>query len=358
MDTPKKRVLIIEDDSSNIMTLTYVLSSEYTLFVAKTGERGIELAEQLLPDIILLDVLMPGMNGFEVLKLLKTGPTTSDIPVVFLTSRNDSNSELEGLSLGAIDYISKPFSPPLLLKRLEVHLLVESQKRELVGFNINLQEMVAEKTKTVLELKNAFLRTMAELIEQRDGVTGGHIERTQSYLEVMLNAMVAKGIYEEEIINWDTTLVLQSAQLHDLGKIAISDRILNKLGELTDAEFDEIKTHTSFGEKIIEKIKENTTEHSFLEHAKIFAGYHHEKWDGSGYQRGLKGTEIPLEGRLMAIVDVYDALISKRPYKEPFSHEKALEAIVDGKGKHFDPVLVDIFIGCSDDIKEIAETKQ
>ncbi|MDR0330219.1 MAG: HD domain-containing protein [Chitinispirillales bacterium] len=218
----------------------------------------------------------------------------------------------------------------------------------------NLQRMIDEKTKSVVELKNAILKTMAELVEYRDDVTGGHIERTQRYLGILIDAMLARGVYAEEMASWDIKLVSQSAQLHDLGKIAVKDSILLKPGKLTDEEFESIKQHSVVGEEIIEKIITETTEREFLEHAKLFAGTHHEKWDGSGYPRGLKGAEIPLQGRIMAIADVYDALVSNRPYKKAFTHEEASNIISESRGTHFDPALVDIFLSVSDEFEKIA----
>jgi putative two-component system response regulator len=288
---------------------------------------------------------MPGMNGYEVIKRLKASePAIASIPVIFLTAKNDSSSELEGLSLGAVDYITKPFSPPLLLKRMELHLLIESQKAALTEYNTNLQEMVRKETKTVVDLQNSILKTVANMVEHRDTATGDHVARTQSYLRVLLDAMRQGGVYQDETSSWDNDFLLQSCQLHDVGKISIRDSILLKPGKLTAEEFDEMKKHTIFGIKIIEEIEKDTPESSFLKHAKIFAGTHHEKWNGAGYPYGLKGKDIPLQGRLMAIADVYDALISERPYKPPMSHAEAVKIIVDGRGTHFDPILTDLFI--------------
>jgi putative two-component system response regulator len=316
------------------------------------------MLEKNIPDLILLDVEMPETNGYDTIKILKSKNETADIPVIFLTGKTDGDSELEGLTLGAIDYITKPFSPPLLLKRLEVHLLVAAQKEALVNFNANLQEMVNTRTKTVMELQNAILSTMAELVECRDDITGGHIERTRYYLSVLINALQENKVYESEILLWNIDFILQSSQLHDVGKISISDNILNKPGRLTDEEFAKMKEHTTFGEKIIEKIGKNVTKQEFLEYAKIFAVTHHEKWDGSGYPKGLKGEEIPLLGRIMAIADVYDALVSDRPYKKALRHEEAVSIILNDKGKHFDPVLVDLFVDVADKFKEINRVRK
>jgi len=318
----------------------------------------LKMLEKTIPDMILLDVEMPEMNGYDAIKIMKSKKETQNIPIIFLTAKNDVDSELEGLSLGAIDYIIKPFSPPLLLKRIETHLLVESQRKELLNYNKNLQKLVEAKTRTVLELQNAILKAMAELVENRDDITGKHVERTQSYLNLLIGAMLKCGLHAEEIRNWNIDLVLRSSQLHDVGKIAVRDDILKKNGKLTEEEFNEIKKHPICGEEIIEKIKQNTTEHEFLEHAKIFAATHHEKWDGSGYPKGLKGEEIPLQGRLMSIADVYDALVSDRPYKKAFPHEEAVKIISENRGTHFDPDLVDIFLEISDKFNETAKLFQ
>jgi putative two-component system response regulator len=320
----------------------------YNVFTVPSAEKLFRFLEQTLPDLILLDVVMPEINGYEAIGTLKSNPRTADIPVVFLTSKTDTVSELEGFSLGAVDYISKPFSPQLLLKRVEVQLLLESQKAELKNLNENLQHLVEVKTGEVLELQNAMLITMANLVECRDDVTGGHVERTEHFLRILVEEMLEQGIYRDILETWDINLFLQSSKLHDVGKIAIKDNILLKPGPLTREEFEEMKKHTVFGETVIEKIQQNAKESIFLTHAKIMAGTHHEKWDGSGYPRGMGGSNIPLQGRLMAFVDVYDALISDRPYKKAFPPEQAVKIIIDGCGTQFDPDLKNVFLSASE----------
>jgi len=343
----RKTIFLVDDNITNLTMGRNVLAEHYNVATIDSGERMLKMLEKTIPDMILLDVEMPEMNGYDAIKMMKSKEATKNIPIIFLTAKSDSDSELKGLSLGAIDYIIKPFSPPLLLKRIETHLLVESQKEELLNYNKNLQSLVDAKTKTVLELQNAILKAMAEIVENRDDITGKHLERTQRYLGLLIDATLGSNLYAEEVRNWNIDLVLRSSQLHDVGKIAVKDEILKKRGKLTEEEFEEIKKHPTCGEEIIEKIKQNTTEHEFLEHARIFAGTHHEKWDGNGYPRGLKGPGIPLQGRLMAIADVYDALVSDRPYKKAFSHEDSVRIISDSKGTHFDPDLVDIFLRIS-----------
>ncbi|MCL2068771.1 MAG: response regulator [Oscillospiraceae bacterium] len=340
----RRSVLIVDDEHSNILALTHILSPVYTVYAVNNGAGAVEAAHNFLPDIILLDILMPEMDGYAVIRELKGSKKTRDIPVVFLTAMTDPKDELKGWNYGAIDYIFKPFMRELLLKRVESHLLLETQKQQLKLYSRNLEKMVAEQTQSVYELKNAILETVAELVEHRDNITGGHIERTQSYLRLLINLLIEHDIYTEELSTWDINLVVTSSQLHDVGKISIDDSILMKPGKLTYDEFEKMKKHTSFGEKIIEKIAGKTKENSFLLHARLLAGSHHEKWDGTGYPRGLKAEAIPLQGRLMAIADVYDALTNDRPYKEAFTHEEAMGIIAGGSGTHFDPRLCEIFI--------------
>ena len=359
METGRSTVFLVDDDITNLTVGKNVLSGPYNVITLNSAALMMEMLKSIQPDLILLDVDMPEMDGYEAIKKLKADKKTANIPVVFLTAMGNEEMELKGLSLGAIDYIAKPFSPPLLLRRIETHLLLETQRRKLIQFNGNLSRMVKEKTGTVIELKNAVLSTMAELVEYRDAVTGGHIVRTQKYIKAILGAMRRYGIYENEISNLDEDLILQSCQLHDVGKIAIRDSVLLKQGKLTDAEFATIKNHTVLGEKAILKLKDKTTDSEFVEYARIFAISHHERWDGSGYPNALKGEEIPLLGRIMAIADVYDALVEERPYKKAFPHEEAVRIMLEGRGSQFDPVLADLFEKINSKFAEIAaEGKQ
>ena len=355
MSSGRQIIFLVDDDITNLEMGNNALAEIYDVFTLNSGARLLNMLEKCTPDLILLDIEMPEMNGYETIKLIKSKKKTRNIPVIFLTAQGTGENELEGLSLGAIDYIVKPFSPPLLLKRIEVHLLLEAQKQELINFNTKLQEMVEARTKTVVELKDAYLKTMAELVECRDYITGGHIERTQHYLSILLDGLQIYKAFSEEIASWDTELIAHSAQLHDIGKIAIKDNILQKPSRLTNEEFEEIKSHVTVGERVIENIKKNTTDKVFLDQAKILVATHHEKWDGTGYPRGLKGKEIPLQGRLMAIADVYDALVSNRPYREAVKHEEAVNIISRNRGKHFDPAVVDLFLRVSEKFKEFAE---
>ena len=359
METEKKLILLVDDNPTNLKLGMNVLEEYYRVITAPSAKKMFTLLDNNYPALILLDIDMPEINGYEAIKIIKSRPDTRNIPVIFLTGKTESDYEFEGLSLGAVDYITKPFQPNLLLKRIDLHLLVEIQRKtlkaqtaELQYFNENLQKMVDEKTQDVLDLKNALLKTMAELVEYRDDITGGHIERTQRGIKIILEELEKCDTYMDEIKDWDLDLLLQSCQLHDIGKISIDDSILKKHGKLNDEEYELMKKHASFGEGIIEKIQTLTKENDFLKYAKIFAANHHEKWDGTGYPRGLKEFEIPLLGRIMAIVDVYDALISERPYKKPFPHEEVVKIISRGSGKQFDPTLVEMFIRSADKFRE------
>jgi putative two-component system response regulator len=330
-----KTIFVVDDNDTNLMAAKSALEGVYRTFTIPSAARLFKLLEKITPDLILLDVEMPEMDGFQALTELKAQPLLRDIPVIFLTAMQDSASEIKGFELGALDFIIKPFSPPVLRKRIEMHL--ETDK------------LIKESQHALRNIQNAMISVIAELVEDRDKVTGGHIERTQTYLELLVNEMLRTKTYYEEISRWNIDLLLPSAQLHDLGKIAISDLILNKPGRLNDEEFRIIQSHAEEGERIIDEIISKTNDDGYLYHAKMFAGYHHEKWNGKGYPHHLSGLEIPLQGRMMAIADVYDALVSERPYKKPFSHEEAVEIIKKDSGSHFDPKLVDVFLNVADD---------
>jgi putative two-component system response regulator len=351
----KKKIMFVDDNTTNLTVGKNILQESYNVLTVNSGERALELLEKILPDMILLDVDMPGIDGIETIKRIKASGATSHIPVIFLTARDDAKSELDGLALGAVDYIHKPFSAPLLLKRIEIHLVMQEQKARLQDYNDNLQKMVEEKTEKIQRLQDTVITTFAELVEYRDEDTGGHIIRTQLYLKTLAEKMLEKNIYPGEIEAKDIKLLVQSAQLHDVGKISIPDAILNKNGRLTKEEFETMKTHTTVGKDVISKIMDRVDENEFLLHASIMAYSHHERWDGNGYPLGLAGEKIPIQGRLMAIADVYDALISERPYKPAFTHEAAVGIIIEGKGTQFDPILVDLFEEVATEFEEISK---
>ncbi len=346
----KMQIMVIDDNVTNLNIARMALEKHYDVLLIPSGEKALKLFERVTPDLILLDVDMPGMNGFDVIKEIKKSPLpVANVPVIFVTAKDDSNSEFDGLNLGAVDYITKPFSFPLLLKRVQLHL-------QLQQYSNNLEKMVEEKTKVIADLQYSIVHVLSDMVERRDGSTGGHLIRTQNYMKVLLDEVRKQKIYEEEFLDVDDNLFTHASQLHDVGKMSIPDSILLKPGKLTMDEFVVMKTHTALGEDAIRYAMSSVQEKKFLEIAASFAGAHHERWDGTGYPKGLKEKQIPIEGRLMAIVDVYDALISERPYKKPYTHEDAKEIILSERGTHFDPLLVDVFESVSEIFKRIAQT--
>jgi putative two-component system response regulator len=312
MEGTRSKIILVDDNMANLTQGRNLLKTFYEVYPAPSAAKLFEILENVIPGLILLDIDMPETNGYDVIKKLKADSRFADIPVIFLTAKSDETSELEGFDLGAADYVSKPFSAPRLLKRIANQLLIVRQKNDLKDYADNLAIKVREKTREVFNLQNAVLETVADLVEFRDSLTGGHVARTQLYVKALFEELLRQGIYKEEVSHWDMDFFVPSAQLHDVGKIAISDLILNKPGKLTPEEFEIMKTHVTVGVAAIQRIMQNTEDHAFLHHALLIAGTHHEKWDGTGYPNGLKGEDIPLEGRLMAVDYVYDALISVR----------------------------------------------
>jgi len=345
-----KIIFVVDDNATNLTTAEEALEKYYRVIALSSAEQMFKALHKFKPDLIMLDVEMPEMNGFEAMERLKANSSYADIPVIYLTGMSDDVNEARGIELGAVDFISKPFSKPVLLNRIKNHLEIDALIRERTRLFAQQTEQLLERTHQLVKLQSGIICTMADLVENRDKDTGGHIERTSTYMRILIDAMFENGVYAEDMVKWDLDAVISSARLHDVGKITISDTILNKPGKLTDEEFDIMKTHSKEGESIIEKAIKRTGDAELLQHAKLFAAYHHERWNGRGYPYGLSGTDIPLHGRLMAIVDVYDALVSERPYKKAFSHEDAHRIIVEDSGQHFDPLIVEIFTKVNEQI--------
>jgi putative two-component system response regulator len=347
MPAAKQSILIVEDTPQNIDILNELLGSEYQIRVALKGDTALKIVTKSPIDLILLDIMMPGMDGYEVCKRLKADTKTKDIPVIFLTALFDEQNEAKGLALGAVDYITKPFSPALVKARIKNHL-------ELKRHQDNLEHLVQERTRELEIMQEVTIDSLGTLAEYRDPETGGHIIRTKFFVKI-LSEHVSKHPKFSEYLNEDTNdLLFKCAPLHDIGKVAVPDAILKKHGKLTDAEFEEMKKHTIYGYEALKAFETRLVNNGFLRIARELAHTHHEKYDGTGYPQGLAGENIPISGRLMAIADVYDALISKRVYKPPFSHKKSTQIILDGKGTHFDPVLVEAFMELEEKFRIIA----
>lgn len=342
------KLLIVDDESLNINVLVELFKADYRLSVAKNGPQALQRAQDQNPDLILLDIMMPEMDGYEVLRRLRANPATADIPVIFVTALGAVGDEQQGLELGAVDYITKPLSPPIVKARVKNHLELQRSRHELQDQNARLEQIVAERTQELRLTQDVTIQALASLAETRDNDTGAHLRRTQLYLEVLARAL--PGLDDRTV-----DLMTKSAPLHDIGKVGVPDHILLKPGRLTEEEFTVIKYHPILGRDALQRAEENLgTSSSFLRLAREIAYTHHEKWDGSGYPQGLVGEDIPLAGRLMALADVYDALISRRVYKPAFSHEEAVAEIVRGRGTHFDPDLVDLFLAHAEQMRTIA----
>jgi len=336
-----KTIFVVDDSDTNLSMAENALEKSYQVMTLPSAMKMFSLLEKITPDLILLDIEMPEMDGFEALICLKSNLSYKDIPVIFLTSYTDNEIEARGFELGVVDFITKPFSAPVLLNRIKTHL--------------DIDELIRERTAQIKRLQNGIVTVLADVVEERDKDTGGHNDRTAKYVRILLKAMEERGVYADEIREWDMEMVVSSARLHDVGKVHIFDTVLNKPGKLDNKEYEEMKLHATEGAQIIDRMIEQTGEEAFLHNAKLFAEYHHERWDGSGYPHGLAGTDIPLQGRIMAIADVYDALVSLRPYKEAFSNEEAVQIIRTTAGKHFDPKIVEVFLEVKDQFKAVKE---
>jgi putative two-component system response regulator len=335
-----------------------LLKDEYHLRVANGGERAIKIAQSdNPPDLILLDIMMPDIDGYEVCRILKADEKTSHIPIIFLTAKTEVEDETHGLEIGAVDYITKPISPPIVLARVKTHLALKRMQDFLRDQNTYLESEVKKRTEEVVAIQDVTIHAMASMAETRDNETGNHIRRTQHYVKLLAEQLRTHPKFSK-FLNDDKTieLLFKSAPLHDIGKVGIPDAILLKPDRLTKEEFEVMKSHTTLGrDAIIHAEKNLGIEVPFLQYAKEIAYSHQEKWDGSGYPQGLSGDNIPISARLMAVADVYDALISRRVYKMPMPHEDAVKIMLEGKGQHFDPDVIDAFMQCQAEFKAIGE---
>lgn len=332
----KKTVFVVDDSISNLTMASDALSPSYAVVTIPSGEKAISLLEKVKPDIILLDIEMPEMDGFDVLRKLKANEKWSEIPVIFLTAKTDHPTEIEALKMGVVDFIGKPFNPAVLLSRIRHH--------------IDISGLIREQTHQLRVARRDIVFVLADMVENRDESTGDHLGRTCRTVHTMLTRMAERGVYQDQIAGWDFSMVAECSLLHDVGKISTPDAILKKPGKLDAGEWEIMKDHAMAGKRIIEKIIARSGESIFLHHARIFAASHHERWNGTGYPLGLKGEEIPLQGRIMAIVDVFDALMSKRVYKDAYTAERSIEMIESESGRHFDPKLVEIFCEINEEI--------
>jgi putative two-component system response regulator len=366
------QVLIVDDQPDNLLILEDLLGGHYAVLTAGDGAQALDLLHAgVRPDLMLLDVLMPGIDGFEVCRRVKASPGLADMPVLMLTGLESATDEAYGLSLGADDFIHKPYSPPVVLARINNHLRLARTSRELRERNDHLERLVAERTReivrqsqqllrskqTVIASQSATITALCSLTEARDQETGSHIRRTQHYVRVLAQALQTHPRFAHELDDESIDMMFRSAPLHDVGKVAIPDAILLKQGKLTPDEWTIMRRHPVHGRDAITQAEAELGDEAgaFLRFAREIAYCHHEKWDGSGYPQGLAGDAIPISARLMAVADVYDALTSRRSYKAPYSHEQAMAHIEAERGRHFDPDVVDALGALADVCRGIGE---
>lgn len=355
--TDKQTVLVVDDTPDNLSLMSGLLKDRYKVKVANSGEKAIKIAQaQEAPDLILLDIMMPGLSGYEVCQILKKNSFTRSIPIIFLTSMSSTEDEKKGLELGAVDFITKPINPAIVLVRVATQLQVKAAADFLKDQNAYLEQEVVKRTRELAAIQDVTILAMASLAETRDNDTGNHIRRTQHYIKALAEHLRNHPRFSHFLSDHNISLLFKSAPLHDIGKVGIPDRILLKPGRLVAEEFEIMKTHCKLGRDAIEHAEERLgLEVDFLKFAKDIAYSHQEKWDGSGYPEGLAGDAIPISARLMAVADVYDALISRRVYKDSMPHEKAVGIIAEGRGTHFDPDVADAFLALADEFNRIAQ---
>jgi putative two-component system response regulator len=352
-------VLLVDDTPHNLSVLGDILMPHYQVRVANSGARALLAAQKTPhPDLVLLDIMMPEMDGYEVLKKMKAMPEIGDVPVIFVTALDSIDDEARGLELGAVDYITKPVSPAIVLARVQTHLALKRAQDIMRDQNAWLEGEVQRRMRQNQLIQDVSMRALASLAEARDNETGAHILRTQNYVRVLAEELAKTPKYANVLTPEVIDTYIKASPLHDLGKVGIPDHVLHKAGKHTPEEWEIMKTHAQLGADAIWRAIMDEDDQSalhFLYVAMEIANYHHEKWDGRGYPSGLAGESIPLSARLMSLADVFDALISRRVYKPPFDIAHATEIIIEGRGSHFDPAVVDAFLARVDDFREIAE---
>jgi len=359
METAKPVVLVVDDVPDNLTLASALLKDLYKVQVATNGEKALAIVAASPPDIILLDVMMPIMDGYEICRRLKRQPELADIPVIFLTAKGEVEDEEKGFKCGAVDYIVKPLTPSLLLSRVKTHLTLRQAQNCLKDRNSYLEAEVARRIEEVTVLQEVAITAMTSLAESRDNETSAHVQRTAEYVRELAMYLRNDANFAEALSLENIYLIVKSAPLHDIGKMGIPAMILWKPGKLTHEEFELVKMHPLMGKNSIIRAEALIKKpESFLRFAKEMVYSHHEKWDGGGYPEGLSGEQIPISARLMAIADVYDALISRRVYKNALPHANAVDIIQSEAGKHFDPALVAAFTVLNHRFKEISEAYQ
>ncbi len=349
-------VLLVDDTRANLALMSALLRPFYNVKAVNTGLKALMQCQEEPPDLVLLDIEMPDMDGYEVCRQLKKDRLTCMIPVIFLTNKADTASEQLAMEMGAVDYISRPISPPILLSRVHAHFVDSTHARTLRVNNEYLEYEVTKRSRQVTAAQNVTMLALASLAETRDSDTGNHLKRTQGYVGALARALKNHPRFADFLTEPNIDLLIKSAPLHDIGKVGVPDHILLKPGKLTADEWVVMKTHAKLGSDALEAAEKDAEKPlAFLALAKDIAHWHHERWDGGGYPDALMGNAIPISARLMALADVFDALISQRSYKAAMSHAEARAIIIDDRGHHFDPDIVDAVLGVFDEFTAIAQ---
>jgi len=348
------RILLVDDQVENLQILSDILESKgHEVLPVMSGKLAIETAEENPPDLVLLDVMMPEMDGFEVCRRLKAHPALNHIPIIFVSGLNDTAYKLGGFQAGGVDYITKPFHIEEVLARVETHLTLQRMRHELARYNLYLEDLVQKKVQEISDSQLATILALSKLAESRDDVTGEHIERTRMFCKIIAEELRNRSQYPEEVSESFIETIFHAAPLHDIGKVGIPDSFLLKADRLTSEEFEVLKSHALIGAKTLQTVHDQYPQNAIINMGISLARSHHEKWDGSGYPDRLKGEEIPLSARIMAVADVYDGLRSKRLYKEALTHDKCRNIILEESGKQFDPAVVDAFLARETEIADV-----
>lgn len=355
-DQGRPTLLVVDDTPANLTLLSSVLSPHYRVQLAPSGNKALELVRRQKPDLIVLDIMMPGLDGYEVCRRLKREPDTQHIPVLFLSALSQAEDESRGFEIGAADFIHKPFNPLTVLARVATQLQAKRGRDSLSERNEWLQAELKSRLSEVDRLREATLQVMVSFAEFRDEDTGNHVRRTQEYVRTLARWLREQPGSGVDLSDEDIDHIARSAPLHDIGKVAIPDHILLKPGRLTPEEMAVMRTHAIKGWEMLRRAAAGMgcQGSAYLHYGMEIARHHHERWDGAGYPDGLVGPAIPLSARLMAVADVYDALISRRPYKEPMSHDASLAHIVSSSGTHFDPQIVAGLVAMHGELQRIA----
>ncbi len=353
METEKNIILVVDDDKTNLTLAQNILLPHYRIAASNSGRAALKYLENHRPDLILLDINMPEMDGFEVMGQIRQREETKTIPVIFLTADNLAETEIKCFQMGAMDYVTKPFVPDILLSRVDKTIELDQYRHNLEKMVRQQAEKITEDARRISAIQDSVIIGMANLIESRDGSTGRHVKNTQNYVQLIADELRARGLFAGVLTDDYIENLCKAAPLHDVGKIKVPDAILQKPGRLTPEEYDTMKLHTTYSGRIIQMILGDLEDKTYVKMAEDIAMYHHERWDGSGYPTGLAGEDIPLSARIMAVADVFDALYEERVYKPPVRPiERIMQIMSEGRGSQFDPTIIDVFMEMLPKLKE------